>query len=232
MRLTVLSAIAFAVAGNVTVAAAADKDGRVEERVEARLSHDARLKDDGVKVSVDNGVATLKGKVATEADRTRAERMAAKVAGVTRVENKIDVDTGTAKDRIEDHADKAKDRVDANAKAAKDRIENNADHAKDRIDANAKAAKANVEHSKEVQENPSPRRENEPSDTSITAKVKSQYQGVDAIKGSDINVDTDKDGVVTLKGTVPNETARARAVDIARNTKGVHRVVDQLVEKK
>ena len=37
-----------------------------------------------------------------------------------------------------------------------------------------------------------------------------------------------KDGVVTLKGTVPNDGARARAVEIARTTKGVRRVVDEL----
>jgi osmotically-inducible protein OsmY len=53
-------------------------------------------------------------------------------------------------------------------------------------------------------------------------------RGVEALKNSEIHVDTDHEGVVTLTGTVPSETARARAVKIARGTKGVHRVVDEL----
>jgi len=41
-------------------------------------------------------------------------------------------------------------------------------------------------------------------------------------------VDTN-DHVVTLKGTVASEAGRARAKEIAKTTKGVDRVVDQLV---
>jgi osmotically-inducible protein OsmY len=51
----------------------------------------------------------------------------------------------------------------------------------------------------------------------ITTKVKTQFVGQDALKGSDINVDTNNH-VVTLKG----------AVAIAKDTKGVDKVVDQL----
>ena len=45
---------------------------------------------------------------------------------------------------------------------------------------------------------------------------------------SGINVDTDRDGVVTLRGTVSSSADRARAVDIARRTDGVRKVVDSL----
>ena len=50
------------------------------------------------------------------------------------------------------------------------------------------------------------------------------------LKGSNIDVDT-KDHVVTLKGTVRSDAAKARAVEIARNTEGVVNVVNQLVVK-
>jgi hyperosmotically inducible protein len=50
------------------------------------------------------------------------------------------------------------------------------------------------------------------------------------LKDSKINVDTN-DHVVTLKGTVGSDAAKARAVAIARGTEGVVRVVDQLVVK-
>ena len=64
-------------------------------------------------------------------------------------------------------------------------------------------------------------------DTWITTKVKSQYVGEDVLKGSDIDVDT-KNNVVTLSGTVPTEVSRAAALRMARETKGVKRVVDNL----
>ena len=50
----------------------------------------------------------------------------------------------------------------------------------------------------------------------------------DTLKGSNINVDTDNH-VVTLKGTVTTAAGRDRAVQIAKTTKGVNRVIDQLV---
>src|SRR5206468_12758318 len=67
----------------------------------------------------------------------------------------------------------------------------------------------------------------ETSDAYILSRVKSRFVGVDVLKGSDINVDVDKQ-VVTLKGTVQSEAARARAIDIAKKTEGVHNVVDHL----
>ena len=51
--------------------------------------------------------------------------------------------------------------------------------------------------------------------------------GVDVLKGSDIDVSTEKH-VVTLKGTVASAAARTRAVQLARTTQGVKRVVDHL----
>jgi osmotically-inducible protein OsmY len=67
-------------------------------------------------------------------------------------------------------------------------------------------------------------------DTWITAKVKWFFVGEDALKDSDMNVDT-SNRVVTLKGTVPSPAAKARAVQLARETDGVSRVDDQLVVK-
>lgn len=39
---------------------------------------------------------------------------------------------------------------------------------------------------------------------------------------------TADNGIVTLQGAVPSESARARAVAIARGTPGVHQVIDKL----
>ena len=67
-------------------------------------------------------------------------------------------------------------------------------------------------------------------DTWITAKVKWFFVGEDVLKGSDINVDTNNH-VVTLKGTVPSAAAKARAVQLAKETDSVTKVDDQLVVK-
>jgi osmotically-inducible protein OsmY len=63
----------------------------------------------------------------------------------------------------------------------------------------------------------------------INSKVKTQLLASSEVSGLAINVDT-KDNVVWLKGTVPTNTARATAIQIATSTKGVKSVnADQLV---
>jgi osmotically-inducible protein OsmY len=64
-------------------------------------------------------------------------------------------------------------------------------------------------------------------DAWILTKVKAQFVGEDALENSDINVDV-RNNVVTLKGTVPTQAGKARAVAIARATEGVTRVQDNL----
>ena len=61
----------------------------------------------------------------------------------------------------------------------------------------------------------------------ITSRIHQRFIGVDVLKGSDIDVDTNNH-VVTLKGTVLSEAGRRKAVQIAKGTEGVHQVVDHL----
>jgi hyperosmotically inducible protein len=247
MKSTLLGALAIVITTNVGVALANDNDDRVEDRIEARFNHDAKLKGHDVRVDVEDGVATLKGKVPDQAHKLRAERLA-RVAGVTRVDDKLDVDTGATKDRLEDNARMEKKRIEDRAEKAKDRVDENTDRAKDRLDANAKAAKERAEHPDTdrrvendrrvdtdrhvVVERPGDHKKDtagdEVTDSWITTKVKAQFVGVDALKGSDISVDTNQNGVVTLTGTVPNQAARARAIEIVKTTKGVRKVVDEM----
>jgi hyperosmotically inducible protein len=65
------------------------------------------------------------------------------------------------------------------------------------------------------------------SDSGITSSVKSKLIADDMVKARNIDVDT-KDRVVTLTGTVQSPTEENRAVEIARNTKGVADVVDRI----
>jgi osmotically-inducible protein OsmY len=64
-------------------------------------------------------------------------------------------------------------------------------------------------------------------DAKIVTKVKSGLASDKNISALKINVDS-RDGVVTLTGSVPNAAAQARAVQIARDTKDVRSVENQL----
>jgi hyperosmotically inducible protein len=66
-------------------------DSTIKSKVEARLKSADSLKNDTIDVSVDNGIVTLTGKVHSEAQSVRARQLA-KIAGVTKVENKLEVE--------------------------------------------------------------------------------------------------------------------------------------------
>jgi hyperosmotically inducible protein len=61
----------------------------------------------------------------------------------------------------------------------------------------------------------------------LVLKVHSEMVDEDLLSGSNIDVDV-KTGVVTLRGTVPSEAGRARALEVARKNDGVKSVVDKL----
>ena len=64
-------------------------------------------------------------------------------------------------------------------------------------------------------------------DAWITSRVHARFVNEDLLKDSDIRVDTDKH-VVTLTGTVMGRAGRTKATSIAKQTEGVHRVVNRL----
>src|SRR6266511_228037 len=65
------------------------------------------------------------------------------------------------------------------------------------------------------------------SDPGITTAVKTKLAADDTVKAYKIDVDT-KGGIVTLSGSVDTAEAKTKAVEVARNTKGVVSVTDQL----
>ena len=65
------------------------------------------------------------------------------------------------------------------------------------------------------------------SDPGITTAVKAQLAADELVKARNINVDT-RNHVVTLTGTVQSQQEETKALQIARNTKGVADVVDNI----
>jgi len=114
----------------------------------------------------------------------------------------------------------ASSRVSASPQAAGDKPENHVVQAKDAAVKGAKVVgektKDGLSKTGEVM-----------TDGWITTRVKSRFVGQRLLKGSDIDVDTDKH-VVTLTGTVANAAGRSQAGVIAKGTEGVSRVVNRL----
>ena len=203
---------AFAQAAATTTAPA---DRNLDNRIEKKFHNDARLKKYKIDVSVANGVATLTGTVPTDADRSKAEQMA-KVPGITRVDNKLNVDLNAGTPGVKGTAGKVEQKTKAGAEKTKEGADKAWEKTKEGAGTVADKTKEGVSKTGEVI-----------TDAWITTRVKSKFVGEDLLKGSDINVDTN-DHVVTLKGTVSSGAEHDRAVQLAKETAGITQVVDQL----
>ena len=186
-------------------AGASTSDHAIDKKIEQRLHANASLKKYHLKASVDGGIATLTGTVATDAQKARAGQLAM-VSGITRVDNQISVDpnagtkgtTGKAIDKTKEGAKTVGEKTKEGAKTVGEKTK---------------------EGTKKVGE--------EVPDAYILTRVKGKFLGDDVLKGSDINVDVDKH-VVTLRGTVPTAAARTHAIAQAKEVEGVKSVVDKL----
>jgi len=223
---SVVVAAAVLAAGPVPVRAAAAQttttpsDSTLDKRIEKRIN-DSSLRKYNIKVSVDNGVATLVGTVPTEADRRRAAQLAT-MPGVARVDNQLGVDlnagrttkgTGGALDK---GAEKTKEGVNKAVDKSKDGAETAWDKTKEGAGTAADKSAQGLGKAGEAI-----------TDTWIKTRVKTKFVGEDLLKDSDITVDVD-DHVVTLSGTVASDAGRLRAIEQAKQVDGVHRVVDKL----
>jgi hyperosmotically inducible periplasmic protein len=185
---------------------------QLEDAIDKRWEADATLKactgcDFDVEVVGD--VATISGEAPTAALRALAARLAS-VKGVTRVDNQIKVVAPTSA------ADKTREGLGKAANKTADGVDKAAEKTGEGVSKAAEKTGDALAKTGEVID-----------DTWITTKVKSQYIGEKAVEGSDISVET-KENVVTLNGTVPTAAAHAAALRIARDTKGVKRIVDNL----
>ena len=68
-------------------------------------------------------------------------------------------------------------------------------------------------------------------DARLTAKIKSKMALDDHVKARAIDVDTSA-GVATLSGVVASGDERKRALQLARDTEGIKRVIDELEVRK
>ena len=76
---------------------------KTETQIQSSLRKDPDLKNNRIDVQVDNGVATLKGTVDTTSERAKAERLA-RVGGVVRVDNQLEVGSEGVTEAVTDSA--------------------------------------------------------------------------------------------------------------------------------
>lgn len=188
-------------AQTTTTTTASSSDRALDKRITHRFHNDASLKHYDVKVSVDKKVAVLTGAVATNAQRRRAERLA-KASGAARVDNQIVVDAAVA-------------------------TSGKAESVGRKTDEGIERGKEGAEKAWEKTKDGTARAGAEVSDGWISTTIKTKFMGNEGTRASTIDVDTDHH-VVTLTGTAVSEAARAKAVELARATTGVTKVVDRL----
>ena len=207
-------------------------DTTLDNRIEAKIKASSTLKHDDINVAVENGVVTLTGKVASAAHKARAASLA-KISGVTRVDNNIEIDTTLAEkmdkagDKTEHAAAKAKDKTEDAAHKTASGAKAAGEKTKDAVGTAGKKTKSGAEKVGEKSKDAVSETGEAITDAWITTKLKADFVDEDTLKGSDINVDTNNH-VVTLKGTVATAAGKARAAAIAKSTKGVKSVVNTL----
>ena len=69
----------------------ADPDARIVDEISERLTADAGLDASHIQVASASGVVTLTGQVTTSAQRHQAEELARSAAGVSHVDNRLEI---------------------------------------------------------------------------------------------------------------------------------------------
>jgi len=202
--------------------ASASESTTLQSRIERRIHGDSSLKSHEIKVSVSGDVVTLTGTVGTDTQRARAARLA-NVKGVARVDNQILVDESA----IGKAAEKTKAATNKVIDKTKEGTEKAVERTKAGVEKGAEKSKEGAATAAEKTGQGVQKAGSELTDAFILASVKMRLFGNDSLRGSDISVECDAH-VVTVKGTVPTEAARAEAIALAQKTAGVNRVVDRL----
>jgi osmotically-inducible protein OsmY len=197
----------------VTVACSQTDTG-ITTAVKSKMAADDTVKASEINVDTHNHVVTLNGTVGSQAEKERAVMIARNTNGVNAVVDDLTIGpvaTSGSLGRDRD-ADRDRDYSESAEQTARD--------AKEKTETTAHDAKVKTERAAE-------KTGEVVTDAAITSAVKTKFLAEPGVPGTSINVDTN-DHVVTLTGTVKSKAEAEKAVRIARDTKGVKRVVNHL----
>jgi hyperosmotically inducible protein len=211
----VLSAAALAM-----TAACSQTDAGITTAVKSKMATDDTVKASEINVDTHNHVVTLNGTVRSQAEKEHAVTIARDTKGVTSVVDDLTVGpvatSGSAVDRARDYGGSAEQ----TARDAKEKTEDAAHDAKVKTEDAAHDAKVTSERAAD-------KTGEVITDAAITSEVKTKFLAEPGVSGLNINVDTN-DHVVTLSGTIKSKAEADKAMRIARESKGVKRVVNHL----
>jgi len=208
-------ALLLSAAGLVFTAACSQTDAGVTTAVKTKMASDDTVKASEINVDTHNHVVTLNGTVGSQAEKERAVMIARNTKGVSNVVDDLTVGAVPA----------------ATSGAYEQKIEDTAHDAKVKTEDAAHDAKVKTEEyghdAKVTSERAADKTGEVITDAAITTEVKTKFLAEPGVSGLNINVDTN-DHVVTLSGNVKSKAEAAKAMSIARGTKGVKRVVNHL----
>jgi hyperosmotically inducible protein len=197
-------------------------DAALRQQIERRFETSPTLKSQDLTVTVDDSVATVTGVVASSALQGRALRLA-RVKGISRVENQIEVKAKDRSSGIEAAGDKTRAGLDRGVDATVSAAKKTAQAVEKGIGKSEQAAGKAAEKTAQG----IGRTGEKMTDASITTRVKARFASENLLYGSQINVQT-HDHVVTLAGRVSSDAARDRSIELAQNLDGVQSVIDEL----
>ena len=221
-------------AGAAATGAAADRDTGgapdpwITAKIQAKYFVDDEVKARNIDVDTNDGAVTLSGSVGSDAERRQALALARNTDGVRSVNDKLKVDPAMNRDR--DVSEAAGAGAGAVAGEATRETREAAGEAKRETREAAGEAKRETAETRREAARAADMDVKRP-DAWITTKIQAKYFLDGEVKGHEINVDTNN-GVVTLKGSVETAERKKMAEDIARETEGVTRVVNQLTVAK
>lgn len=235
LRNRLMAGLAAAAFATLTVACGSNDPG-ITTAVKAKFAADDVVKAYKIDVDTRDRVVTLTGAVDSSQAKQRAVEIARATDGVNNVVDNLTVSPGaTPTTGIDDPlqkrgAEAAADARDAGAEAGRkaddktDRAQEKAGAAADRAQEKGRDA---TDRAQDKAGDAADRAGSVISDASITTAVKSKFLADPDVSGLKIDVDT-TNGVVTLRGTVPNAAEKTRALRLAKETDGVKNVRDQI----
>jgi len=210
-------AILFSAGALAFTVACSQTDSGITSAVKSKMAADDTVKASDINVDTHNHVVTLNGTVRSRAEKERAAMIARNTKGVNSVVDDLTVGGPVA---TSGSYDRDREAASQTGRDAKDKTEDTAHDAKVKTEAKTHDAKVKSEHAVDKSENAL-------SDAAITTAVKTKFLAESGVPGTTIDVDTNNH-VVTLTGTVKTKAESQKAMTIARETKGVRRVVNHL----
>jgi osmotically-inducible protein OsmY len=177
------------------------KNATTTAKIKSQLLWNSQTDGLDIKIDTHDGMVTLEGTVASEAESEMAESIAYNTTGVKAVMNQLVVDPSSEGNLV----DKTKDAAKETAEVIKEKAKNVGTAMKDTAEDMETAVK----------------------DTWITTKVKSLMSLDRRFENTDLDIDTDA-GTVTLTGTIPAGVEQQELVEAIQYIKGVKSVDAQL----